>query len=365
MKTTKRYTLVICLSLSLLAACTAPPNDAPAAEAKDAAAATPAPGAYRIYVTNERSGDLSIIDSSTHEVVSTVPLGKRPRGIHLSPDGNTIYVALSGSPIGGPNVDESKLPPADKKADGIGIFDIKQGKLLKMIQAGSDPEEFDLSKDGTLLYGSNEDTGEATIVDVMAGKIVATLKVGDEEAEPEGVATTPDGKFVYVTSENYGTISVIDTAAQKVLKTFEVGHRPRDIAFLPDLTKAYVTLENDGKLAVVNPMKHTKTGEIVIGKTDDLIKPMSVLLSSDSKTAYVSAGRGKKVFIVDTATDKVTGSIEVGDRPWGIALSPDGKYLYTANGPSNDVSVVDLATQTVMKKIKVGESPWGVITVKQ
>jgi YVTN family beta-propeller protein len=37
------------------------------------------PKGYRIYVTNERSGDLSVIDSTTHEVVSTVPLGKRPR----------------------------------------------------------------------------------------------------------------------------------------------------------------------------------------------------------------------------------------------------------------------------------------------
>ena len=29
---------------------------------------------YRIYVTNERSGDLSIIDAATLEVVATVPL---------------------------------------------------------------------------------------------------------------------------------------------------------------------------------------------------------------------------------------------------------------------------------------------------
>ncbi len=40
------------------------------------------PGGYRIYVTNEISGDLSVIDSTTMEVVSTIPLGKRPRGIH-------------------------------------------------------------------------------------------------------------------------------------------------------------------------------------------------------------------------------------------------------------------------------------------
>ena len=73
---------------------------------------------------------------------------------------------------------------------------------------------------------------------------------------------------------------------------------------------------------------------------------MSVILSADATKAYVSTGRGKRVFVIDTATNMVTASFEVGDRPWGIALSPDGKMLYTANGPSNDVSVVDLASQT-------------------
>src|SRR5262245_39748357 len=57
---------------------------------------------YRIFVTNETTGDLSILDGATHEVLGTVPLGKRPRGIHASPDGKTIYVALSGSPIAPP-----------------------------------------------------------------------------------------------------------------------------------------------------------------------------------------------------------------------------------------------------------------------
>ena len=113
-------------------------------------------GAYRIYVTNETSGDMSVIDSAKMEVVATVPLGKRPRGIHASPDRKTIYVALSGSPIAGPDVDESTLPPPDKNADGIGVFDVAQNKLVKLIKSGSDPENFDLSKDGKLLYVSND-----------------------------------------------------------------------------------------------------------------------------------------------------------------------------------------------------------------
>src|ERR1039458_5694336 len=71
--------------------------------------------APRIYVDNEVSGDMTVIDSGAYKVIATIPLGKRPRGIHASPDHKTIYIALSGSPIGGPGVDESTLPPADHK----------------------------------------------------------------------------------------------------------------------------------------------------------------------------------------------------------------------------------------------------------
>jgi YVTN family beta-propeller protein len=92
---------------------------------------------------------------------------------------------------------------------------------------------------------------------------------------------------------------------------------------------------------------------------------MAVLLSPDASKLYVSTGRGHQVFTIDTATDKVAGSVEVGPRPWGIALSPDGKTLYSANGPSNDISVVDLATNAVVKKIKAGESPWGVVVLER
>jgi YVTN family beta-propeller protein len=70
------------------------------------------------------------------------------------------------------------------------------------------------------------------------------------------------------------------------------------------------------------------------------------------------------VFILDTATNELAGSIEAGQRPWGIALSPDDKSIYTANGPSNDVSIIDIATKQVTKKVPVGRGPWGVIVVE-
>ena len=44
---------------------------------------------------------------------------------------------------------------------------------------------------------------------------------------------------------------------------------------------------------------------------------MAVLLSPDAAKLYVSTGRGHQVFTIDTATNKVVGSVEVGAAPVG------------------------------------------------
>jgi len=127
---------------------------------------------YQIFVSNEKSGDVTVINGNDNQVLGTIAVGKRPRGIHVSADGKTIYVALSGTPISAPpQLDEKGNPifqrgkddddddtvKSDKSADAIGVVDIAQRKLIGKIQSGSDPEEFSLSKDGAKLYVSNED----------------------------------------------------------------------------------------------------------------------------------------------------------------------------------------------------------------
>ena len=87
---------------------------------------------------------------------------------------------------------------------------------------------------------------------------------------------------------------------------------------------------------------------------------MGVRFSPDGNKVYVATGRGGTVVVIDPATNRITGSVKVGQRPWGLALTRDGKKLYTANGPSNDVSVVDTDKLAVIATVPVGKIPWGV-----
>ncbi len=348
---TIRFLLTITACAFISTSC----NSGPGASSPGGSNVPPRKPAVTVYVTNEASGDLSVIDAANNEVIATLPLGKRPRGVHLTPDRKNVLVALSGSPIAPPGVDEDSLPPPDKKADGIGFVDVDRNVFLKLMPVGSDPEEFAISPDGGKIYVANEDVGTANVVDAGSGQIIKSLSVGKE---PEGVGLSPDGKTVYVTSENDGAVSVINTGDNSLVTSFKVGRRPRVAAFLPDGSRAYVSTENDAAVVVIDTAKHAVLRTIHF--EGEGVKPMGIAVAPDGKKIYVTTGRFGKVFAIDTSTDQIVGSVEVGGRPWGIAITPDGKTLYTANGPANDVSVVDAATLKVTSKIKVGERPWGV-----
>jgi len=313
----------------------------------------------RVYVTNESSGDISVIDAATQSVVATIKVGKRPRGVVVTRDGRALYVALSGSPNAGPGVDPKTLPPPDRSADGVGEIDLATNRLVRVIHAGNDPEQLDVSADGTRLYVANEDAAQASVVDLGSGAVVATVKTGEE---PEGVRLRPDGKVVYVTSEEDGDVAAIDTATNRVLTRIPVGRRPRGIAFLPDGSRAFVTLENDAAVAVIDSERHEFLERIALGDLESTPRPrpMGILARPDGRMIYVTTGSFGKLFFLDPRNNQPVGSIDVGQRPWGLGLLADGNTLYTANGPSNDVSVVDLAARQVVKRIAVGDRPWGV-----
>ena len=299
----------------------------------------------RAYVSNERDGTVTVINTQTDRVVTTIDVGARPRGIRSSPDGKLVYVALSFS--------SQQTPGTINK---IAAIDTTTGKVVAKYDAGTDPEQFAVSADGGRLFISNEDTGTASIVDTASGKVVSTVVVG---IEPEGVTISPDGRWVYVTAETSNTVSVIDTASNDVVATFMVGARPRDAAFSPDGSRAYVTAELGRTLSVIDTQTHSVIRTIDLAHADG-VKPMGVVVSNDGEKLYVANGRANSVSVIDASSGKLLTTIAVGQRVWGLALTHDGRKLYAANGLSNDVSVIDTGTNAVVATISAGDGPWGI-----
>ena len=307
-----------------------------------------------VYVTNEDSNSISVI--ADQSVIATIPVGKRPRGIKVSPDGSRVYVALSGSPKCPPTMadEECEKLVVDKAADGIAEVDVLAGEVLRILPSGSDPEQFDVNWDTGTLYAANEDISMATFLDISRGEILLTVPTG---SEPEGVRLIPDASVVYVTGEVDSNITVLDAMTGEEVARIPVGLRPRDIAFTRDGATAYVSAELGTSISVIDTARNTMTREIALPEGS---LPMGLVLADDEGTLFVATGRGKTVVAVDLGTGEVVNSVEVGARPWGLAKSRDGRFLYSANGSSDDVTVIDADTMEIVTKIPVGETPWGI-----
>ena len=67
-----------------------------------------------------------------------------------------------------------------------------------------------------------------------------------------------------------------------------------------------------------------------------------VAFSPDSATAYVANIGDDTVSVIDTATNTVIDTINVGNGPVGVALSPNGTRLYVSNSGDGTVYVIAL-----------------------
>jgi YVTN family beta-propeller protein len=313
-------------------------------------------GPYLVYATNEGSGDVSIVDPAERREVARIAIGKRPRGLVASPDGSLLYVAVSGSPAAGPGVDESKLPPPDKAADGIVVIDLASRQVLRTLRGISDPEQIAISPDGRRLYVASEDSGQLIVIGTD-GSMLGALAVG---GEPEGVTVSADSATILSTSEGDNSLAIVSGEPLKVVGRVTVGERPRNALFL-DPKRVAVPGEFDSSISIVDLASRKRVRTITLAKDD---RPMGAA-RLDPHTMLLTTGRGGRLLRVDVdAADTITGAAKVGPRPWGLALAPDAALAFTANGSSDDISIVDPRTMSVVAKVAVGTGPWGVIAVR-
>ena len=296
------------------------------------------------YVSSEKDNSLTLIDLGTLAVKGTIATCKRARHVQMTPDAK-IMVACTDS-------------------NAADIIDPASGKSLRRMPLGKEPEAFDISPDGRVVYVSNEDEGELSFVDAATGKTLKDVKVGKE---PEGVKVSADGKIVYVTSEVASMVHVIDTATAKVVKNVKVGKRPRRMVITPDGKELWVTNELDASVTIVSTADHSVLGTVkfeVKGARAADITPVGIQMTRDGKRAFVALGRANHVAFVDVASRKVTHTVLVGKRPWNVMLDKAEARLLVVNGLSDDVTVIDVPGAKALKSIPVGRVPYGVVIVE-
>ena len=297
--------------------------------------------ALEIFVSNEKGNSISIVDGATLELIETVPVGNRPRGIALSSDGRYLYICASDD-------------------NTIQVMDTETRKILHHLPSGPDPELLVVSPDDALIYVANEDDNMVTVVDIASKAALTEIPVG---VEPEGMGVSHDGKWIVNTSETTNMAHFINADTLEITDNVLVDQRPRFAEWTRDDAEIWVSSEIGGTVSVIDnatrAIKH-KIDFAIAGVPEEALQPVGVRISDDRSLAFVALGPANRVAVVDAKTFEVEDYLLVGQRVWQLAFSPDQKFIYATNGVSNDISVIDVENLEVTKSIPVGQLPWGV-----
>jgi len=293
----------------------------------------------RIYVANESSNDVTVIDAETFQLIGTIPsLNHSTHDLAVSRDGRRLY--------------------ATNLASGrISVIDTLNRETIASIYTGERSHVVALSNDGSQLWVANIGENTISIVDTTTFRILGTIPVGKG---PTGLAFSHDGRFLFVSSQGEKTVGVIDTATHQVIKSIPVGANPH---FLVVSRDGHVWGVNTGEndVYVMDAESHEKVGTFVVGD-----KPQQIAFAykgTQGPLAYVTVGSQNKVIGLggDPTNLKIVDEIAVGEGPNGIWSNPEGTRLFVAHDKGNEVRVIDTGTGHTLATVPVGRKPIRVV----
>ena len=102
---------------------------------------------------------------------------------------------------------------------------------------------------------------------------------------------------------------------------------------------------------MINAATDKVTGTIPVGQL-----PWQLVVSSNGKTVYVADPDSDQVSVISTSSDTVTSTIPLSGGPDTLALTPDGSQLWVGGLTSGNITVLDTATEkTVGGPIYLGD----------
>jgi YVTN family beta-propeller protein len=294
----------------------------------------------RVYVPNELSGDVTVIDPATFEVVGHFATGAYPE--HVTPDWDLQRLLVSNMNGGTLSVID---PATAKEVDTIrlaifpyAVYFTLDGEKAIVVTDYISPSL--IEDNGVHFY--NRETWELL-------KFVKVPWPGADDLD-----LSADGSYLMISAEYAGFVAKVDTGQMALTGSVEVGSLPRDVRLAPDGRSFFVANEGLDGVQVIDPEAMVVTTLIPTGDGAHGIE-----FSRDTSRMFVANRAAGTISVIDLASLKVVATWAVGGSPDEMSLSPDGSQVWASNRYHASVSIIDTVTGKVIANIPVGASPHG------
>jgi YVTN family beta-propeller protein len=306
------------------------------------AAAGPPPSLQRLYVVNEFSDTVSVIDPTNLKLLATVPTGIHPHGMNVDPLGRYFYVTVRFT---------------KESDDLVEVFDVRTNAQVASVKVGHQPDHLVPDRTGTRLYVSNAAANTLSIIAVPAFRVIETLKL--KGRGPEGLVMAPDGRTVLIPNRYTGDVTVVDLVHRKDDRIkLPRGAKPVAMGITRDGRFAFVTDAGLNQVHKIDIAGKSVVSSLAVGR-----QPAQTPIHPTRPFLYIPCTESSAVYKVDVIELKVAAVIPVGQGPYGIAYGADGRYAYvTLSGekPRGQVAVIDTETDRVRATVPVDKSPTGI-----
>ncbi|WP_345100713.1 gliding motility-associated C-terminal domain-containing protein [Mucilaginibacter panaciglaebae] len=274
------------------------------------------------YVANSLSNNVTVINTSTHDVVTNIPVDSQPFGVAVSPDGRRVYVV------------NSKNETGHAKPGVVSVIDAASNTIVGNYTVGKNAKAIVVNPDGKRAYVANESSNTVSVVDLTDNTSIPDITV----TGPLGIAISVDGSRLYVGSTT-AQLYVIDAATNQVLKKIPVQSTyPTAVMVSPDGSKVYVTNNTANYICVID----VATGgaqTVTVGTA-----PFALAITPAGDKLYVSNAISRDVTVVNTASNTVIKNLIIPSSSEGISVSPNGKQVFVVGQNPNELEVIDTST---------------------
>jgi YVTN family beta-propeller protein len=296
----------------------------------------------RVYVANESSNSVTVIDGRTFQVLATVDSrGDATHDLALSRDGGLLL--------------------ATNLASGrVSLIDTTAMETIGSVYTGQRSHVVAFTNDDRQAWIANIAENNVSILDIPTRRILGTIPTG---AGPTGLAFSRDGRFAYVSNQGDKTVAVVDTVTQAVVKRIPVGTNPHFLILGPD-GRIWGCNTGSNDIYVIDPSTQDVVGSFQVGPA-----PQQIAFGYkglQGPLAYVTVAGFNKVLVLggDISRLRVMEEIEVGDGPNGVWGNPQGTRVFVVHERSNDLRVIDTGTGRVIATVQVGRKPIRVVVSK-
>lgn len=297
----------------------------------------PAGVAGSVWVADETGNSLTVLDTATNTVATTLTGIQGPHNVQVGQDGATVYSTSNTTNM-------------------VVAIDAGTYQVTATAPTGPHPAHVIEAPNGK-VYVANSDGGTVSMFQSQSLQTLGRIEVG---GMPHGLRAAADGSVIIVANHMSGALDVIDAKTDQLQFSVPVGAGPAQVAVSADGRYAYTGLTEPAAVVKVDLNARTVVGSVTVSAA-----PVQVYLTPDDATV-VSADQGTPdapghtVSLIDTATMTVRASVATGAGPHGLVIDPAGTLAWVTNSYDNSVSVVDLASQTAPATIPVGVGPNGI-----